>query len=253
MCKPVLKFTTKNPLIGRGYVATRPTCVPLLKLFPALRRWGPSKRQGSCSHQTHLWATSDFVTPPLKRWGPPKWQGLCGHQAHLWAPPHFVPCSKSIGDPPDGTGYVATRPTCRPLLILSPTLQRWGPPKWRGLCSHRAPLWALFDVSPALKRHLPTKLSHLRRHLVGTIYGMGELTVTCSDRRERIPSPVFGHLLPIPTIGKEGDQAWGFVSHLWVLVHGKFIVLVGHNCLCPVALLGKGGRPCKAGISLITL
>ena len=29
----------------------------------------------------------------------------------------------------DSMGYVATRPTYGPFLILSPTLKRWGPPK----------------------------------------------------------------------------------------------------------------------------
>ena len=46
---------------------------------------------------------------------------------------------------------------------------------------------------------------------------------------------------------------WGFVPHLRVLVHGKFIVLVRHNCPCHVAVLGKGGCPCTAGIPLIML
>ena len=60
--------------------------------------------------------------------------------------------------------------------------------------------------------HLPPHLAHLQRHLVGPIYGTGELPVARYDQRERVPSPVSGHLLPIPTIGKEGDQAWGFVT-----------------------------------------
>ena len=32
-------------------------------------------------------------------------------------------------------------PTCGPLLI-------WGPPRWQGLCSHSAQLWALSDFVP---------------------------------------------------------------------------------------------------------
>ena len=32
---------------------------PLLILPPALKRWGPPRRQGLCSHLAHLWATSD--------------------------------------------------------------------------------------------------------------------------------------------------------------------------------------------------
>ena len=35
-------------------------------------------------------------------------------------------------------GYVATLPTCGPLLILLPALKRWRPPRWQGLCSHLA-------------------------------------------------------------------------------------------------------------------
>ena len=43
----------------KGYVATLPTCGPLLILPPALKRWGSPGRQGLCSHLAHLWATSD--------------------------------------------------------------------------------------------------------------------------------------------------------------------------------------------------
>ena len=46
-----------------------------------------------------------------------------------------------VGDP-GGRGYVATRPTCGPLLILSPALKRWGPPTRQGLCSQSAHLWS---------------------------------------------------------------------------------------------------------------
>ena len=51
-------FTAKKKG-GRGYVATLPTCGPLLILPPALKRRGPPRRQGLCSHVAHLWATSD--------------------------------------------------------------------------------------------------------------------------------------------------------------------------------------------------
>ena len=53
-----VNFTEDSPG-GRGYVATLPTCGPLLILPPALKRWGPPRRQGLCSHPAHLWATSD--------------------------------------------------------------------------------------------------------------------------------------------------------------------------------------------------
>ena len=45
-------------------------------------------------------------------------------------------------------GYVATLPTCGPLLILSPALKRRGSPRWQGLCSHLAHLWATSDSAP---------------------------------------------------------------------------------------------------------
>ena len=47
---------------GKGYVATLPTFGPPLILPHALKRWGPPKRQGLCSHLAHLCATSD--SPP---------------------------------------------------------------------------------------------------------------------------------------------------------------------------------------------
>ena len=56
-----------------------------------------------------------------------KRQGLCSHPAHLWATSDFVPRSEVLGTPLGGTGYVATKPTCGPLLILTPTLKRWAP------------------------------------------------------------------------------------------------------------------------------
>ena len=46
-----------------GYVATLPTCGPLLILPPALRRWGSPRQQELCSHLAHKWATSDSAPP----------------------------------------------------------------------------------------------------------------------------------------------------------------------------------------------
>ena len=51
----------RRPRRPMGYVATLPTCGPLLILPPALKRWGPPRRQGLCSHLAHVWATSDFA------------------------------------------------------------------------------------------------------------------------------------------------------------------------------------------------
>ena len=45
-----------------SYVATQPTCGPLLILPPAPKRWGPPNRRGfSCSREAQFWATSYFV------------------------------------------------------------------------------------------------------------------------------------------------------------------------------------------------
>ena len=100
-------------------MATLPTCGPLLIVPPALKRWGPPRRQWLCSHLAHLWATFDST-------------------------PRF----EAVGTPPGGRGYVATLPTFEPLLILPPAVKRWGPPRRQGLCSHLAHLWATSDFAP---------------------------------------------------------------------------------------------------------
>ena len=46
-------------------------------------------------------------------------------------------------------------------------------------------------------------------HIRGSIWLAPSMARDHHDRRERVPSPVFWHLIPIPTIGKEGDQVWG--------------------------------------------
>ena len=58
-----------------------------------------------------------------------------------------VPRSEVLGTP-DGRGYVTKLPTCGPVLILSPVLKRWGPPRRQGLCSQYAHLWATADFVP---------------------------------------------------------------------------------------------------------
>ena len=39
---------------------------------------------------------------------------------------------------------VATRPICEPIRIFSPALKRWGAPKRQGPTSHEAHVWAFF-------------------------------------------------------------------------------------------------------------
>ena len=55
----------------------------------ALKRWGPPRRQGLCSHPAHLWATSDSA-PAVKQWGPPRRQGLCSLCLKFAPRPHIV-------------------------------------------------------------------------------------------------------------------------------------------------------------------
>ena len=100
-----------------------------------------------CSHRAHLWATSDFG-PCSEALAIPKRQGLCSQRAHLWATFDCVASYKVLGTPLRGKGYVATLPTCGSLLILSPALKRWGPPRRQRLCSHAAHLWASSDYVP---------------------------------------------------------------------------------------------------------
>ena len=56
-------------------VATLPTCGPPLILPPALKRWGHLRRQGMCSHLSHLWPTSDFA-PSSEAVGTPQASGV---------------------------------------------------------------------------------------------------------------------------------------------------------------------------------
>ena len=83
-----------------------------LILSTALKRWGPPRRQGSCSHQAHLWATADFF-PRSEAMGIPRRQGVCSHQDHLWATADFVPRSEAL-----------------------------GPSRRQVVCNHQAQLWA---------------------------------------------------------------------------------------------------------------
>ena len=164
-----------------GYVATLPTCKPPLIVPPRPKRSGPPRRQGLCSHLTHLWATSDSA-PRSEAVGTPRRKGLFSHLAHLWAtsdmPPPLTcpplpnggpqPCGRgyvatlptcgpllmlppsrgSDGDPLGGKGYVATLPTCGPSLILAPAQKRRGTRRRQGLCSHLTHLWATSDAAP---------------------------------------------------------------------------------------------------------
>ena len=121
-CAPY--FEGLGTLGGRVYVATHPTCGQLLIRSPALKRGGPPRRLGLCSHPAHLWAISDYVCP-LSSVG-----DHLGGRGYIATCPTcgYVPCFEALGTPQGDRGYVATRPICGPLLIRSPALMRWGPP-----------------------------------------------------------------------------------------------------------------------------
>ena len=145
-----------TPPSGRGYVATEPTGGPLLTLSPAMKRWGPPRRHGLCSHLAPLWATSDFV-----------------------------PRYEALGTPPSGRGYVATRPTFWPLQILSPALKCWGPPRRQGLSSHWAHLWATCDSLPPF---FPLALRVCNIVLQAKLWGYTEATFHGHSQRGGHPS-----------------------------------------------------------------
>ena len=89
-----------------------------------------------------------MLSPGLKRWGPPRQQELCSQSAHLWGNSNFVPRREEFGNPQTAGVYVANLPIYGPLLVLSPSLKRWGPPRWQGLCSQSAHLWVNSDLVP---------------------------------------------------------------------------------------------------------
>ena len=81
-----------------GYVATLPTCGPLLILPTALKRWGPP---GGSSYVATLPTCGPrrILPPALKRRGPSRGQGLCRQLAHLWATSDFAPRFEAVGTP----------------------------------------------------------------------------------------------------------------------------------------------------------
>ena len=59
--------------------------------------------------------------------------GLRFKLARQWVVHSEIGCGHCPSNrPPGGKGYVATLPTCGPLLILLPALKRWGSPIRQG-------------------------------------------------------------------------------------------------------------------------
>ena len=54
----------------------------------------------------------------------------------------FCPLLSSVAQTRGDRGYVATRPTCGPPVILFPAVKCRVPSRRQGLCSHPAHLWA---------------------------------------------------------------------------------------------------------------
>ena len=81
LVKKVFVFTMFQTLVKKVFVllgyqaATLPTCGPPLILPPALKRWGPPRRQGLCGHLAHLWATCDSA-PRSEEVGTPQAAGV---------------------------------------------------------------------------------------------------------------------------------------------------------------------------------
>ena len=95
-----------------------------------------------------------ILPPTLKRWGPPRRQGLCSHLAHLWATSDSAPRSKGthnpflillpalgIGDPQECRGDIAILPSFGPSFFLLPfvfaTMSSTG--VLRNMCKHDLP------------------------------------------------------------------------------------------------------------------
>ena len=66
----------------------------------------------------------------------------------------FVPCSKALGTPQLAGVREPPTPTYGPLLVLFPSLKRWGPPRRQGLCCQFAQMQAtthFVDVIPCFE------------------------------------------------------------------------------------------------------
>ena len=74
-----------------------------------------------------------IVPPALKRWGPPRRQGLCSHPAHLWANSDSAPRSQALGRPSRGRAYVANGPPFSATADSAPRCEAVGTPQAAGV------------------------------------------------------------------------------------------------------------------------
>ena len=118
-----------TPRGGRGYVSQPVHVWATCTSTPRFEAVGiPQAAEGSLATSSTC-GPLRILPPALKRWEPPLQQGLYGPVAHLSAPSNCAPCSKAAGTPRGCRGYVASRPTCGPLVILCLALKRSGYPK----------------------------------------------------------------------------------------------------------------------------
>ena len=74
-----------DPRDGRGYVAHPPTRGPPHIVLPALKSWGPPRRQGLCSRSAYQWATTDFTPCVVAHW----WAEWLHNPCRLGGPQRF--------------------------------------------------------------------------------------------------------------------------------------------------------------------
>ena len=90
-----------------------------------------------------------ILSTALKALGTPKMEGVMLPLGPIVCLCLFCPPLFSGGVPLNGKVYAATSFNYAPLLILFPSLKRWGPPRRQGLCSYHAHLWATAGFVPS--------------------------------------------------------------------------------------------------------
>ena len=192
------------------------------------------------AHKWARWPTSGqsgYITPAA--WGVPtaSERGAESEVAHKWARwlhnpcrlggPHRFRAGGRIRSGPqvgsvgrDGRGYVATVPTCRPFLILSPGAKHWGPPRGHGLGSHCAHMWAISDFVPRAERWGPLRRQGLGSHCAATqpLPPGGCQPLQSGGQNQKWPtSGQGGYITPatwwVPTASERGAESE--MAHKW--------------------------------------
>ena len=125
-------------------------------------RGSPPPQSGGQNQNWPTGGQGGYINPAASGIPTTSQRGAESELAHKWA--RWLHNHCRLGDPhtprsggqnqkwptggQGGRGYVATLPASGPLLIPPPALRRWGSPRWQGLCSHLAHLWATSDSAP---------------------------------------------------------------------------------------------------------